>query len=419
MPQEVVITGLGIVCPLGVGNEAVWAAIEAGRSGVRTIERFAEAGLQPPIGGEVTDLDPKQYVKPRKSLKVMSRETHFGFSAAEIAWSDAGLEDTEIPSERLGVVVGANIFRSDLNELVASYRASSDGDSFDFSRWGQAGMPELYPLWMLKYLPNMTACHIGIFHDARGPINTIVEGDVSSLLSVIEAADVIARGHADVMIAGATSSMLSLIDLCWHAGSGLSTRTDDPAGACRPFDADRDGTVASEGAGMFVLESREHAEKRGARIRGRIASYARRAEPSAMTQKPTGAAVRNALATAVERSGIAPEAVGHVSAHGLGAVEADAFEAKAISEVLGDVPVTATKSFFGNLGAAGGAAELVVSLLGAEAGVAPPTQNYATPDPACPVRVSGEPIETPNKSVVAISHKCTGQAVALVVDEAG
>lgn len=407
-----------MVCPLGIGNEAVWAAVEAGRSGVHTIERFAEAGLQPPIAGEVTDLDPKQYVKPRKSLKVMSRETHFGFSAAEIAWADAGLEGTSITPERLGVVVGANIFRSDLNELVASYRATSEGESFDFTQWGHAGMPELYPLWMLKYLPNMTACHIGIYHDARGPINTIVEGDVSSLLSVIEAADVIARGHADVMIAGATSSMLSLIDLCWHAGAGLSTRSDDPAGACRPFDAERDGTVASEGAGMFVLESRDHAEKRGARIRGRVSGYARRAEPSAMTQTPTGSAVRNSLAAAVERSRLAPEHIGHVSAHGLGSVEADAFEAQAIADVLGDVRVTATKSFFGNLGAAGGAAELVVSLLGAEAGVAPPTRNYETPDPRCPVNVSPEPVETPSKSVVAISHKCTGQAVTLVVDEA-
>ena len=268
MPNEVVITGLGIVCPLGVGGDDVWAAIERRQSGVRPIPRLADTPLKARIGGEVLDLDPKQYVKPRKSLKVMCRETHLGFSAAAIAWEDAGLAEGAVPPERLGVVFGANIFRSELEELAPAYQENCQGGDFDLGAWGERGMPELYPLWMLKYLPNMTACHIGIYFDARGPINTIVEGDVSALLAIIEGAEVIARGYADVVVVGATSSMLSPVDVCWHAGCGLSSRVDDPAGACRPFDAQRDGTVVSEGAGAFVLENREHAERRAARGTG-------------------------------------------------------------------------------------------------------------------------------------------------------
>jgi len=412
--QEVVFTGIGIVCPLGIGREAVWSAVEGRRSGVRRIDRLAETNCPSPIGGEVPDFEPKQYVKPRKSLKVMSRETQLGFTAAKLAWADADLEDTSLDPERLGVVVGANNTRSRIDELADLYRATSDQGQFDMTRWG-TGLREMYPLWMLKYLPNMACCHIGIAYDARGPINTIVQRDVSALTAIIEAADVIARGHADVMLAGGASSMLAMIDLMWRGGIDMSRNVASPSEACRPFDAGRDGTVASEGATMFVLESRAHARQRGAIEQARVLGYGRRCEPCATTQKPTGQAIRQSIEAALAMGGLSASEIGHVNAHGAGTIHDDTIEARAIEKVLGEVPVTAPKSFFGDLGAASGAAELAISLLGLKQGVTPPTLNYEQPDPACPVNVVSQPQPARSPAILALNHKRTGQAVSLLV----
>lgn len=411
---DVVITGIGIVCPLGVGREAVWSAIENHRSGVRVIDRFAEAKLPIPIGGEVPDFEPKQYVKPRKSLKVMSRETQLGFTAAELAWADAAIEDAKIDPEQLGVVVGTNLFRSPPEDVAASYQATYKEGKFDIADWA-TGIQEIYPLWMLKYLPNMACCHIGISRDARGPINTIVQGDVSSLIAIIEAADVVARGHAQVMIAGGASTMLAPIDLAWHGGSGMSRNIENPAAACRPFDADRDGSVASEGSAMFILESRQHAEQRGATIYAQVLGYGRRFEPCSPEKPATGQAIRQSIEAALAMSNIPAGEIGHVSAHGLGTIEEDAIEAQAIERTLGDVPVTAPKSFFGNLGASSNAAELAVSLFGMQRGVIPPTLNYEQADLACPVNVVTTPQLSRSPTVLALSHKLTGQAVSLLI----
>ena len=412
--HEVVITGIGIACPLGVGLQAVWSEIERRESGVRTVPWLVEAGFPVTIAGEVPDFEPKQYVKPRKSLKVMSRETQLAFAATEMAWADAALDDAELDPERLGVVLGANLYRTELEDLINLYRTTDNQGQFDFSRWKE-GMREMYPLWMLRYLPNMAACHIGIAHDARGPTNSIVQGDVSSLLTIIEAANVIARGHADVMLAGASSTMLSPVDLAWHAGARMSRNNAHPAEACRPFDADRDGAVWSEGATMFVLESRTHAQQRGAKLQASILGYGRRCEASSESKKPTGRAIHQAIDAALAMSHVPASEIGHVNAHGLGTVEDDAVEARVIHETLSEVPVTAPKSFFGNLGAAGGAAELAISLLALKRGIVPPTLNYTNPDPECPVNVISEPQPARSPAVLALNHKITGQAAALVV----
>ncbi len=415
MLQDVVLTGIGIACPLGIGRDAVWSAIENRHSGIRTIPRLVEANYPTPIGGEVPDFEPKQYVKPRKSLKVMCRETQLGFTAAELAWADAKLDDATVDSERLGVVVGTSVFRSELNDMTELYKKATAGGEFTLDDWKES-IREMYPLWMLKYLPNMTCCHIGIAHDARGPINTIVEGDVGGLLAVIEGADVIARGHADVVVAGGASSMLSEVDLAFHGSYGLSRRIDDPAGACRPFEASRDGTATSEGAAIFILESRAHAQQRGAPVQGTILGYGRRSEPAAATTlKPTGQSIRQAIEAGLEMSQLSANDIGHVSAHGLATVDDDRIEAHAIEHTLGEVPVTGTKSFLGNLESASGVAELAISLMGLQNKVVPPTLNYEEPDPECPVNVvsSTQPSRAPN--VMALNHKLTGQAVSLVV----
>lgn len=394
------------------------AAVENRSSGIRTLPWLQESGYFSPIGGEVPDFEPKQYVKPRKSLKVMARESQLAFASTELAWAEAGLEEASIDPERLGVVLGSNVYRSEMTELMELYRIACHEGKFDIRKWGEA-MRELYPLWMLKYLPNMAACQVGIAKDARGPINSIIQGDVSSLLALIEAHDTIARGHADAIISGGTSSLLGWIDIAWQGGYNISRKSDAPAEASRPFDAQRDGFVQSEGATCFILESRKHAEARGAKPFGSILGYGRRYEAASDTKKPTGKAVRQAIRAALEMSHVSPKEIGHVNAHGLSTVEDDKFEAQAIHDTLGEVPVTAPKSYMGNFGAASGAAELAISLLAAREGKIPPTLNYETPDPDCPVNVVTEATKPSSPAILALNHKVTGQAVALLVSSEG
>lgn len=413
--EQVVVTGLGVVSPIGVGLSAFWSSLVEGKSGIRPLQLFDASSLPIRIGGEVLDFDAKNRVRPRKSIKVMSRDIQFAFAAADEACTHAALAGATDP-ERFGVVFGSDLIQPDPIEAIGGYKASMVDGEFDFERWGQGAMPEIYPLWMLKHLPNMPACHIGIRYDARGPNNTIAEGDVSSILAIGEAADVIRRGHADVMIVGGTGSRMNISDLMWHRGARIACNGKPlPAQICRPFDAERTGMVCGEGAAQIVLESREFAERRGATPLARIAGFASRTEPAAVAQQPTGSAIRRAIKAALELSEIASDEIGHVNAHGQSTIEDDPIEAKAIRQTLGDVPVTGLKSYFGNLGQGTGMVELAVSLLALEKGVIPPTLNYETPDPECPVNVVTEVEPSDKATFIKLSHNATGQAAAVVV----
>ena len=414
--REVVITGVGVVSPIGIGKEAFWEALHAGRSGIRPITRFDSSSLSVPFGGEISDFDPKLWVRPRKSLKVMSREIQFGFAAADLAMADAGLAAGAFEPERFGVVVGSDMIYADLEDLERTYRRALAGGTFDFTAWAEAIHEDLHPLWLLKHLPNMTASHVAIAHEARGPNNSIVLGDVSGLLAIAEAASVIRRGWADVMLAGGTGCRLHPTALVARGDALLSHRRDAPTRACRPFDLDRDGLVNGEGAGMLLLESRDHAERRQARIRGRLLAAASRCEPAAGGGPLTGSALRLAIRAALGHADLSPAGIGHVNAHGVSTTEMDRVEAAAIRAELGDVPVTAPKSVFGHLGAGGGAVELIASLLGIEAGIVPATLNYETPDPDCPVNVVTEPgLAGRDPTVLSVNLCSTGQAAAVVV----
>lgn len=415
--REVVITGVGIVSPIGVGREAVWESIAVGRSGVRALPQLASAGWPAPFGGEVNGFDPKELVQPRKSLKVMSREIQFAVAAAELAWQDAGLAQAAIDPDRFGVLGAAGLLYCDLEELHAPFAAWMKQDDFDIEQWSKLAMGELYPLWMLKYLPNMPACHIGIRYDARGPNNTISQADVSSLVAIAEAADVIRRDQADLMIVGGTGSRLNLTDLMWHRTAGLSLDGEgEPAAVCRPFDARRSGMVYGEGSAQLVLESRDHADKRGARMLARVAGAASRLERAADSMRPRGDAIRRAIAAALASSRLAAADIGHVNAHGNSTIDDDQAEARAIRDSLGDVPVTAPKSFFGNLGPGSGAVELAVSLLAMQHAVVPPTLNYTSPDPACPVNVVTKLQPAERATFIALNHNPSGAAAAVVIE---
>jgi 3-oxoacyl-[acyl-carrier-protein] synthase II len=414
--QEIVITGVGVVSPIGIGKQSFAAALAAGRGAIRRLSLFDNNQLPVPFGAEVVDFDPKLYVRPRKSLKVMSRDIQFAFAAADLACGDASVREQAVDPERLGIVFGSDLIAGELHDMEAAYRGCLVDGKFDFNRWGETAMAEIFPLWMLKYLPNMPACHIGIAQDARGPNNSLIHGDVSSLSAVAEAMRVIERGHADVMIAGGTGSRIHLAVL-FRAGAFDPVRcSGDPAAACRPFDAHRRGVVLGEGAGAFILESRRHAEARGARILARVLGYAATFEPSHNGRPLEGRAIRKAITTALDNAQVAPGEVGHVNANGLSTIRDDQIEAQAIRDTLGDVPVTAPKSFFGNLGAGTGAVEMAVSVLAFEQGFVPPTLNYQEPDPQCPVNVVRcQPVKTDKPVAVVLNHAQFGQAIAVVL----
>jgi 3-oxoacyl-[acyl-carrier-protein] synthase II len=414
--QGIVVTGIGVVSPIGIGRDPFWAALSGGRSGIRRLDLPVNPSQPPPIGGVVADFDPKQYVRPRKSLKVMSRDIQLAFAAADLACVEAGLRDRPVDPERLGVVFGSSLIPCDVNELVGAYRGCMVEGTFDFHRWGHAAMAELFPLWMLKYLPNMPACHVGIAQDARGPNNSITLGDVSSLAALAEAARILERGQADAIIAGGVGALLHPAQWVRSHLLGLSRRGDAPEAASRPFDALRDGLVGSEGAGSLFLETERHALSRGVPALARILGAAGAFEPRRNGRAIEGAAIRRAIAAALRDAGLAPADVGFVVAHGLSTVDDDRIEAQAIRDTLGDVPVTAPKSYFGHLGAGAGSLEAALSVMALAHGQAPPTLNYEQPDPQCPINViHGGPMPLDRPTALILSHTRHGQAVAVVV----
>jgi 3-oxoacyl-[acyl-carrier-protein] synthase II len=288
--------------------------------------------------------------------------------------------------------------------------------SVDLEKWGGPGLDAIPPMWMLKYLPNMPACHVSILHDARGPNNSITESDVASLLAMGEAYRILARDQADFFLVGGAESKLnplSLVRQCLF--ESLSHRNDAPEKACRPFDRSRDGLVLGEGACVLVLEDLEHARKRGARIYAEVVGFG-----AAFDRGQTGDGIARAIRAALKDGGIGPEEVDHVNAHGLATRESDAWEARGLQQVFGNckepVPVFAPKSYLGNLGAGGGTTELAASLLALRNDVVPPTLNYEQPDPECPVSVlagAGRPVA--KSHVVKIGFTQMGQCAALVL----
>jgi 3-oxoacyl-[acyl-carrier-protein] synthase II len=414
--RDIVITGMGIVSPIGIGKEAFAAALAAGRGGIRRLNLFDDAELPNPIGGEVLEFDPKRYVRPRKSLKVMSRDTQFGFAAADLACADARLRDHPLDPERLGVLYGADLMTCELSEVAAAYRGCMVDGRFQFDRWGPTAMADLFPLWMLKYLPNMPACHIGIAQDARGPNNSLTLGDVSSLSAVAEAVRVLERGQADAMIVGGTSSRIHPALLIYSRTYDAGRRSETPAAACLPFDARRGGEIAGEGAAAFIIETGRHASARGATVLARVLGCAATFEPVRRGRPIQGTAIRQAIRGALGDAGIAAADVGHVNANGAGTPWDDRVEAQAIRDTLGEAPVTAPKSFFGNLRAGTGALEMAVSLLALQDGLVPPVLNFERPDPQCPVNVVRDrPLQTDKRIAVVLNHTPNGQALAVVL----
>lgn len=428
--EQIVITGMGVVSPIGIGAEAFWDSLNSGHSGISPIELLANCGAPRNVGGEVKDFNDqtakKTYLKPqRKSIKVMCREIQLGVASAGLAIEDASLAVADVDHERIGVDFGANLMLSPPQTLKdACWSCVENGAaerSFVYSKWGTTGLSTMEPLWLLKYLPNMPGCHIGIALDARGPNNSITLDEASGNLALGEATRVIQRGRADVMIAGTTGTRLhpvkSMHALMWDE---LVDSADPPETWCRPFDQNRKGQVLAEGACSFILETAAHASARNANVLGAILGSGSSCVLDKQGKPNLRKALANAMRAAFRDAGIEPADVGHINAHGLGSGAVDNAESHAIHDVFGasagTVPVTALKSYLGNSGSGCGTLELAGSLLGLQHGVIPPTLNYETPDPECGLNVvHGEALATTNKVFINLNVTRIGQASAVII----
>jgi 3-oxoacyl-[acyl-carrier-protein] synthase II len=413
---------MGIISPIGIGREAFWEALLAGRCGIGPVTQTDLSGMPPQLFGEVRDFEAKAFIANRKSLKVMSRDAQLGVAASTLACRDAGIGPGKIDPERFGVVLGADQICSPIQESETTYGVCITGGRFDFQLWGTKGMAASFPLGFLRVLPNMVASHVSIAQDARGPNNTIHEGEISSLLAVSEAASVIQRGMADVMLAGGASAQIHQLDFLRRLVMGnLSPRHEDPASVVRPFDALRDGFVGSEGAAVLVLETREHAESRMAKILARLKGWGAAFEAVNSRDLRAGAplsgsGLRRAIAAALERAAVKPAELAHVKAHGLSTVRDDAMEAAVLHDLLPQTPVTALKGHLGNCAAAGAAMELAASILALEKGCVPAVRNYEHADPACQIEVvRNQPLVSSRSDALCLTWMPLGQAAAVVV----
>ncbi|MEN6452341.1 MAG: beta-ketoacyl synthase N-terminal-like domain-containing protein [Thermoguttaceae bacterium] len=429
--RRVVITGMGLVSPLGNTPEALWDALSTGRSGVGPLSLDSRQTLPVQFGsearqftGHIDDFGPMekdQKKSVRKGLKMMCRECQMGVAAALLALGNAGLKPGGADPERSGILFGVDYMLSvpeDFSEGMVRCRDEAEG--FQFSRWGVEGLPKMEPLWLLKYLPNMPASHLAIYCDFRGPNNSLTMREAAAGAAVGEAREIIRRGDADLMVVGGTGTRLHPMKMGHAIGQEqLALGDGDPTAMSRPFDRDRNGMVLGEGAGAIVIEELQAAQKRGATILGEVLAAATSCVAERRLLARRDRALQNVLEAVLRSADVSPGSVGHVHAHGLSTRTCDADESRAIQAVFGKrstpAPVVAAKSHFGNLGAGSGMIELVASVLALRHGRLFPVLNYATPDPECPVAVVRDGDVPAGDSFVKLSVTPQAQASAVLV----
>ncbi|MDR1923224.1 MAG: beta-ketoacyl-[acyl-carrier-protein] synthase family protein [Planctomycetaceae bacterium] len=422
MSKEVVITGFGFLSPIGIGKESFWAALMNESSGIDFLNITTSDKSLRPMGSEVPEFHAKDYIKPRKSIKVMSRDIQLALVASFHATLAAGLvtegDNRTVESERLGVMFGSDLIGAEVDLLLPAFRSGIKDGQYDFSRWGIDSMREVFPLWMLKFLPNMPSCHIAIAHAAHAPSNSLTLCRASSLAAIMEAVRTIERGAADVMIAGGCGNRVNQ-DFQTRINSYFpAPRQDEPSTALRPFDTDRNGTVLGEGAGAFILESREFAEARKANIIAKIKGFAATNEPHLHKSRPTGYAIKRSIKLALEKADLQPNDIGFVNADGIGTQHDDKIEANAIQQTLNDIPVSANKGNFGDLGSGTGAVELAAALMSLEKNLIPPTKNHEKTATDCPINVVHKKPETPRKqTVLKLNQTRMGRSFAIILEK--
>ncbi len=373
--RRVVITGLGIVSPVGLNLKETWASITAGKSGVIEIDKFDTAEFPAKIAATVKGFDATSII-PAKELKKMDTFIHYGIVAADEALKDSGLEITEENAERVGVAIGSGIGGLPMIEV-------------NKDKLNSGGPRKISPFFVPGSIINMISGNFSIRYGAKGPNISIVTACSTGTHSIGESARIIAYGDADVMIAGGAEMASSPLGIAGFAAArALSTRNDDPAAASRPWDKDRDGFVLGDGAGVLVLEEYEHAKARGAKIYAEVAGFGYNSDAYHMTMPVAdGSGAGKCMKLALNDAGINAESIDYVNAHGTSTPAGDVAETNAIKNAFGDyaykVAVSSTKSMTGHLLGAAGGIEAVFSVMSIKDQVAPPTINLDMPGEGC------------------------------------
>ena len=373
--RRVVVTGVGLVSPLGTGVEKNWQALMEGRSGIGPITRFDASSLPSQIAAEVKDFVPEDFIE-KKEVKKMDTFIQYSLAAADMAMQDSGLQITEENAERVGVLVGAG-----LGGLPAIEKYHEI--------YQESGYKKISPFFIPMLIINLAPGQISIKYGAKGPNLSSVSACATGTHSIGDAYHMIKRGDVDAMIAGGTESTITPLGVSgFCVMKALSTRNDDPQAASRPFEKNRDGFVMGEGAGIVILEEYEAAKKRGAKIYGEVCGYGLTSDAYHLTAPaPGGEGAARCMKMALKNGGINPEEVDYINAHGTSTPFNDLFETLAIKASLGDhakkVMVSSTKSMTGHALGAAGAMEAIYCLLAMNRGAVPPTINYQEPDPEC------------------------------------
>jgi 3-oxoacyl-[acyl-carrier-protein] synthase II len=372
--RRVVVTGLGLVTPLGTGVEKTWKALCAGESGIRRITKFDPAAYDAKIAGEVKDFDPAQFIE-KKEIKKMDTFMHYAVGAAQLAVDDAGFKVTPEEATKVGVYIGSGI--GGLGSIEHYHNVLKE-----------KGPGRVSPFFIPMTIINLASGQVAIRIGAKGPNSCAVTACATGNHCIGDAYRLIQRGDADVMVAGGAEAAVTPLGVAgFAAAKALSFRNDEPTKASRPFDKDRDGFVLGEGAGVVVIEELEHARRRGARIYAELIGYGMNSDAYHITAPPEeGEGAVRCMELALKDAGIGKDQIGYINAHGTSTM-ADAVETRAIKTVFGErafhIPVSSTKSMTGHLLGAAGGIEAVFSILALFHGVLPPTINLENPDPAC------------------------------------
>lgn len=373
--RRVVVTGLGLVTPLGTGVEASWKAAIEGKSGIGNIIQFDASQFPVRIAGEVKDFDPALYIEA-KEIKKMDRFIHFAMAAATMAVEDSGLKITDENAERVGVIIGAGM--GGLPAIEHYHKA-----------YLEKGYKRISPFFIPMLIINLASGNVSIKFGAKGPNSAAVTACATGSHSIGDSFKIIQRGDADIMIAGGTESVITPLGVGGFAVmKALSTRNDEPERASRPFDAERDGFVMGEGSGVIILESLDRALKRGAKIYAEIIGYGMSSDAYHITTPaPEGEGAARCMKASLKDAGIEPQKVNYINAHGTSTKYGDELETAAIKTVFGEhaykLCVSSTKSMTGHLLGAAGGVEAVFSILSMCESMVPPTINLEKPDPEC------------------------------------
>jgi 3-oxoacyl-[acyl-carrier-protein] synthase II len=423
--HRVVITGIGVVAPNGIGRHQFWNSCINGQTGVGPIRSFDASQHPVRIAAEVPDFDLSPYVPSvhRKSVKIMGRAARFTVAAAGMAVQDSGLELSRENPEAVGVVMGAGLVPVDLPEVAPLLsRAWGEDGTLHVDQMGRQGAQALFPLWLLKYLPNMTAAHVSLIHNAQGPNSTITTACAAGTQAIGEAFRLIARGDAEIMLAGGGDSRIDpLLMLAYSALGALSPAQKPAPEVSRPFDAQRDGFVLGEGAGVLVLEELERAKRRGATIYAEVLGMGTSFDAYAVTKPdPEAGGAARAIKWALKEARVSPQEVDYINAHGTSTRLNDQMETTAIKRVFSEgastLPLSSIKSMIGHLIGAAGSVEAAALALSLSTGVLPPTINQTTRDPACDLDyIPNQAREKVARVGLSTSFGFGGQNAALVM----